>query len=310
MNNLTILTPTYNRASHLRKLYDSLTGQTDPDFEWLVVDDGSTDETQELLEELMQEHRLQMRVLRQENGGKHRALNRGIAQIETELTFLVDSDDYLPPEAVETIHRYHEKYYETFCKSIAVKDARDIPENDSDVILCGYSFLRCHADGRVNTAYFPEDEMIGTYRDVRINGNIGGDKAEVFYTEILKRYPFPTFEGEKHLHLRLPRGRSDEVGTPDEGPFAEGNDASIPGISGGSGGAFSRKTEDDAALSDLWTVCGDEAWQTAFGRVPERTVRSLYSSLLSDLSQVEKRRVTIAISGEVCYNENKCGILL
>lgn len=199
MNNLTILTPTYNRASHLRKLYDSLTGQTDPDFEWLVVDDGSTDETQELLKELMQEHRLQMRVLRQENGGKHRALNRGIAQIGTELTFLVDSDDYLPPEAVETIHRYHEKYYETFCKSIAVKDARDIPKNDGNVILCGYSFLRCHADGRVNTAYFPEDEMIGTYRDVRINGNIGGDKAEVFYTEILKRYPFPTFEGEKFL---------------------------------------------------------------------------------------------------------------
>lgn len=199
MNNLTILTPTYNRASHLRKLYDSLTGQTDPNFEWLVVDDGSTDETQELLEELMQEHRLQMRVLRQENGGKHRALNFGIGQIKTELTYIVDSDDYLPPDAVSTIHRYHRKYYANYCKSVAMKDVCGMPQNDENVILCGYSFLRCHADGRVNTAYFPEEEMIGTYRDVRINGKIGGDKAEVFYTDILKRYPFPTFEGEKFL---------------------------------------------------------------------------------------------------------------
>ena len=59
--------------------------------------------------------------------------------------------------------------------------------------------MRCHGDGRVNTAYFPSDELIGSYAQVRINGGIGGDKAEVFYTEILKKYPFPVFAGEKFM---------------------------------------------------------------------------------------------------------------
>lgn len=192
MNKLTILTPTYNRAAYLKKLYLSLVQQTEQEFEWLVVDDGSTDETQELLGSFARENKVRMRCLRQENGGKHRALNYGIAQINTELTFIVDSDDFLPENAVQTILRYHEKYYQSFLESVEDK-------NDTSVKLCGYSFLRAHADGKVNTAYFPENELIGTYRDVRINGGIGGDKAEVFYTKILRQFPFPEFEGEKFL---------------------------------------------------------------------------------------------------------------
>ena len=123
---------------------------------------------------------MEIRYIKQKNGGKHTALNRGISEIRSELTFIVDSDDYLPSDAVETILAYHEKY-------------RGTPG------LCGYSFLRCHGDGRVNTAYFPSDELIGSYAQVRINGGIGGDKAEVFYTEILKKYPFPVFAGEKFM---------------------------------------------------------------------------------------------------------------
>lgn len=192
MNKLTILTPTYNRAAYLKKLYLSLVQQTEQEFEWLVVDDGSTDETQELLGSFARENKVRMRCLRQENGGKHRALNYGIAQINTELTFIVDSDDFLPENAVQTILRYHEKYYQSFLESVEDK-------TDTSVKLCGYSFLRAHADGKVNTAYFPENELIGTYRDVRINGGIGGDKAEVFYTKILRQFPFPEFEGEKFL---------------------------------------------------------------------------------------------------------------
>lgn len=192
MNKLTILTPTYNRASYLKKLYLSLVQQTEQEFEWLVVDDGSTDETQELLGSFARENKVRMRYLRQENGGKHRALNYGITQINTELTFIVDSDDFLPENAVQTILSYHEKYYQSYLESVEDK-------NDTSVKLCGYSFLRAHADGKVNTAYFPENELIGTYRDVRINGEIGGDKAEVFYTKILRQFPFPEFEGEKFL---------------------------------------------------------------------------------------------------------------
>ncbi len=180
MSTVTILTPTYNRADFLPKLYESLIRQTNPDFDWLVVDDGSDDGTSGLIRQYMQEKKIRIFYERQQNAGKHTALNRGIAMIESELTFIVDSDDYLPKDAVDTILTCHEKY-------------KNIPN------LCGYSFLRCHSDGRVNTAYFPEDEKTDTYLHVRINGNIGGDKAEVFYTAVLKKYPFPVFAGEKYM---------------------------------------------------------------------------------------------------------------
>lgn len=183
MSILTILTPAYNRAPLLPRLYESLLCQTNKDFQWFVVDDGSEDETEALIKKYQEDGKLQILYDKQENGGKHRALNRGIRKIDSELTFIVDSDDYLPEQAVEIILQYHEKY-------------RKSKETEK---LCGYSFLRCHADGRVNTAYFPEDEKIDTYLSVRINGNIGGDKAEVFFTDILKQYPFPEFEHEKYM---------------------------------------------------------------------------------------------------------------
>lgn len=180
MSALTIITPAYNRAELLPRLYESLLRQTNSDFDWLVVDDGSTDGTSELIQGYREEKKIPISYERQQNAGKHTALNRGIAGVGSDLTFIVDSDDYLPENAVETILSYHEKYKNT-------------PK------LCGYSFLRCHGDGRVNTAYFPEDEKIDTYLHVRINGNIGGDKAEVFFTDILKQYPFPIFAGEKYM---------------------------------------------------------------------------------------------------------------
>ena len=180
MSLLTIITPAYNRAGFLPKLYESLLRQTSQNFTWLVVDDGSSDGTSELIRRYRQENKIPILYERQENAGKHVALNRGIAMIESELTYIVDSDDYLPEDAVAVILSCHEKY-------------KDRPN------LCGYSFLRCHSDGRGNTAYFPEDGKIDTYLHVRINGNIGGDKAEVFYTDILKQYPFPVFAGEKYM---------------------------------------------------------------------------------------------------------------
>ena len=180
MKYVTVITPTYNRAGFLPRLYESLKAQTDPDFEWMIVDDGSTDETEQTVAAFVREHQIAIRYLKRENGGKHRALNLGIPNIDTELTFIVDSDDYLPPDSIETIIAYHDQYKKT--------------DN-----LCGYSFLRCYEDGRVNTAYFKKDGEIDSFCNVRINGHLGGDKAEVFYTEILKKYPFPEYEGEKFL---------------------------------------------------------------------------------------------------------------
>ena len=145
MSTMTIITPTYNRAAFLPKLYESLLRQTNKDFDWLVVDDGSQDETLGLISRYIEEKKIKIVYERQQNAGKHTALNRGIAMIASELTFIVDSDDYLPADAVDIILSYHEKY-----------------KNTPD--LCGYSFLRCHGDGRVNTAYFPEDEKTAGIR--------------------------------------------------------------------------------------------------------------------------------------------------
>lgn len=180
METLTILTPTYNRSDCLPKLYRSLKNQDNRDFLWMIVDDGSKDETEALVQSWIKEGAVSIRWIGKENGGKHTALNAGIARIQTELTFIVDSDDWLPEDAVSTILHYYRLY-------------------PRDNTLCGYSFLRFYPDGRVNEAFFPKEGERNTYVNVRINGGIGGDKAEVFFTEILKRYPFPVFEGEKFL---------------------------------------------------------------------------------------------------------------
>lgn len=180
MNELTILTPSYNRASLLPRLYESLKKQRCKRFEWLLVDDGSRDDTGLLAKKWQEEKRIKLRYVKKENGGKHTALNMGIARVETKLVFIVDSDDWLPENAVATILRYHEKY-----------------KNRTDI--CGYSFLRFYPDGEVNEAFFPENEKIDTYVNVRINGHIAGDKAEVFFVDILKKHPFPVYGTERFL---------------------------------------------------------------------------------------------------------------
>lgn len=178
---VTILTPTYNRGSILPKLYESLKTQTAKDFEWLVVDDGSTDNTKELVQQWAAESDFPIRYLYKDNGGKHTALNAGIATITTDLTFIVDSDDIVTPDAVETITRYHKRY------------AR---ENN----LCGYVFLRMFPDGTINGKPFSPDEMVADYIESRINAHDTlADKAEVFFTRCLKEFPFPQYGQEKFL---------------------------------------------------------------------------------------------------------------
>lgn len=187
---VTILTPTYNRSNTLSALYESLKVQTSKDFEWLVVDDGSTDNTRDLVTQWAAENNFSIRYLYKENGGKHTALNAGIATISTDLTFIVDSDDTLTPDAVETISRYHRRY-------------------SQEQNLCGYAFLRQFPDGTINGKPFHPDEMVADFIESRINADDTlADKAEVFFTRCLKEYPFPrygqeTFLGEDIVWLRM-----------------------------------------------------------------------------------------------------------
>ena len=178
---VTVLTPTFNRGGSLNNLYQSLQKQTIKDFEWLLVDDGSTDDTKKIAEEMRKKAEFPMRYIYKENGGKHTALNVGVKQITSELTFIVDSDDTLVPDAIETILQYHKKY----------KERKD---------LCGYSFLRRFPDGNINGKPFEPDEKVGTYIECRINADdTQADKAEVFYTRCLKEFPFPEYRNEKFL---------------------------------------------------------------------------------------------------------------
>ena len=178
---VTVLTPTFNRGGVLRSLWDSLQKQTVKDFEWLVVDDGSTDGTKNLITQLQGNSDFPIRYIYKSNGGKHTALNVGIQTICSELTFIVDSDDCVTDDAVESILKIHKKYR-------------------SQNNICGYAFLRAFPDGKVNGKKFDVDEKIGSYIDVRVNGDdTGADKAEVFKTHCLKEFPFPEYPNEKFL---------------------------------------------------------------------------------------------------------------
>ena len=178
---ITVLTPTFNREGVLRSLWDSLQKQTVKDFEWLVVDDGSTDGTKNLITQLQEKSDFPIRYIYKSNGGKHTALNVGIQTICSELTFIVDSDDCVTDDAVESILKIHKKYR-------------------SQNNIGGYAFLRAFPDGKVNGKKFDVDEKIGSYIDVRVNGDdTGADKAEVFKTHCLKEFPFPEYPNEKFL---------------------------------------------------------------------------------------------------------------
>lgn len=100
---ITVFTPTYNRENTLARLYESLKEQTYKDFEWLIVDDGSTDSTSSLIQKFQEENIIQIRYYYTSNGGKHRAINFGVKKANGELFFIVDSDDYVMPNVLEII---------------------------------------------------------------------------------------------------------------------------------------------------------------------------------------------------------------
>ena len=174
----TVFTPTFNRKELLGKLYSSLQNQTYRDFEWLIVDDGSTDGTEDRVKEFINEKKLDIRYFHTENGGKQRAYNFGVEKAEGELFICLDSDDEYVETGLETILKYWEKY----------------EKNDE---IAGMGYLSIYPDGKVIGREFPQKEMVSTQFDIYNKHGVKGDKGLMFRTEILKKYPFPVFEGEK-----------------------------------------------------------------------------------------------------------------
>ncbi len=183
MTRFTVFTATYNRAYTLPQLYASLCRQTFTDFEWVIVDDASTDNTPEYLAALQRGHEGFPIVYHRRgcNGGKHRATNQGVAVARGQLFFIVDSDDYLPDDSLEVIDSVE----------------RTIP-SDQRSAFAGVCGLKTHFDGRpIGTTFVGDTLDITTL--ARGSHGITGDKAEVFDTDVLRRYPSPEFEGERYV---------------------------------------------------------------------------------------------------------------
>lgn len=178
---ITVFTPLYNRKALLPRLYESLAAQTCFSFEWVVVDDCSTDGSYELAMELAgKETRFPIRVFRAErNGGKHRAVNIGAANARGFMFFIVDSDDLLTPDAIEKILLWEETIR-------------------SEPGFAGLGFLKADLSRKLVGTTFPEQTCDCTSLE-REAHQISGDKAEVFYTSIIRQYPYPEFEGERYV---------------------------------------------------------------------------------------------------------------
>ena len=176
---LTVFTATYNRAYTLGALYESLLRQSCFDFEWLIVDDGSTDETEKLIKGWQDNKKFAVRYYKKENGGKPSAINCGVQLALGEYFWIVDSDDTVVPNGVET----------------CIKWIEGLPKDEK---FAGVGGLRANKNGQFIGTTFKGEYIDATTLE-RSRYNISGDKSEVFFTSVIKEFPFPSFENEKFV---------------------------------------------------------------------------------------------------------------
>ena len=182
MRSLTVFTPTYNRAHTLSRLYDSLCRQSCNDFEWLVIDDGSTDDTAAMIRGWMEEAIIPIKFIHKENGGLYTGYNTAYLNIETELNVCIDSDDAMPENAVEIILRlWKERGSERFAGIIGL----DVYMNNGEPI-----------GGR-----FPDGLTECYYLDLYTKRIHRGDSKQVMRTDLMRRVaPMEGFPGEKNFN--------------------------------------------------------------------------------------------------------------
>lgn len=176
---ITVLTATYNRATTLPRLFESLCAQTCMEFEWLIVDDGSLDDTQSILTGFASSAPFKIRVVEQLNSGKHVALNSGAAHVSTPWLFIVDSDDALVPKAIATI-----------------LNSIDQPSDEGMVGLC---YRKAYFDMQLLGVKLNVGDMPIVLTPTGAGHLFKGDLAYVFKTEMLIRHKFPVFPREKFV---------------------------------------------------------------------------------------------------------------
>lgn len=183
MKTITVFTPTYNRAYCLHKCYESLIRQSNQDFVWLIIDDGSTDDTKELVESWITENKIDIQYHYQKNLGMHGGHNAAYRLINTTLNICIDSDDCIGENAIENILRTWESI-------------KNNPE------FAGIVGLDADETGKIIGTKIPEHIKETTLYDLYHVHGVKGDKKLVYRTEIVKKYPpYPIFEGERFVPL-------------------------------------------------------------------------------------------------------------
>lgn len=183
MKKITIFTPTFNRAYCLHQLYESLISQTSKDFCWLIIDDGSTDETKKLVQTWVKEDKVEIQYHYKENGGMHSGHNSAYLLIGTELNVCIDSDDFMPNNAVELI----------LCKWAQVK-------NDTEIAgIVGYDVYK---DFTPVGTKLPKHLDKSTLSDLYYRYKVKGDKKLVLKTKLVQQFPkYPLFKEERFVPL-------------------------------------------------------------------------------------------------------------
>ncbi|PPA69240.1 glycosyltransferase family 2 protein [Jeotgalibacillus proteolyticus] len=181
MKKLTVFTPAYNRAYCLSNCYESLKRQTSSEFIWLIIDDGSTDNTRELVDSWIEEGKVDIYYHYQENQGMHGAHNTAYRLITTELNVCIDSDDWMPDDAIEKILSFWDQY-------------------GSDQVS-GIVGLDAFGDGKIVGTMLPEHAKRSTLLDLYQKHGVKGDKKLVYRSELTRKYPYPLFEGERYVGL-------------------------------------------------------------------------------------------------------------
>jgi len=181
LKKLTVFTPTYNRAYCIHQCYESLKRQTCKDFIWLIIDDGSTDNTKGIVNGWIDENIIQIKYHWQDNQGMHGAHNTAYELIDTELNVCIDSDDYMPDDAVEKIIDTWKRYGSNEVSGIIALDAN-------------------HKNEIIGTR-LPQHIKRSTLFDLYNKYGVTGDKKLVYRTELTKQYPYPLFENERYVGL-------------------------------------------------------------------------------------------------------------
>ena len=170
---ITLFTPTYNRVHLLSRLYNSILMQDVIDVEWLIVDDGSIDDTEALIENFKKEGIINIRYYKKSNGGKHTAINFGLQYAKGELFFIIDSDDVLAENALKIIKTHYQS----------------IKNNDK---ICGIVGLSQYIDKQeIVGDYFLKNDWEVSFADIYLKYHLKGDKTVAFKTEVLRKYSFP-----------------------------------------------------------------------------------------------------------------------